>query len=189
MHFIRLYKTKNPGSEEELSFTECLSVKSVLNQYQPDSILIHTNIPKFWPLSSCQTLIENTSLIHLVHHDLHEVFHGQKISVIHHQADLAKLLVLRDYGGIVMDFDVFFIQPKKIDEYLEKFDCVVCSEGSLKKFNAGFSACRKNSSWSKKLIETYENDYRSGWVYNSGENPNKVRCQKDQIWILFRFNV
>jgi hypothetical protein len=179
VHLVKIYPTATPSFEKEFCFLECVALLSVVKKLKPKRIFLHSNLPSFWPLASCQFLQKNLSLVQMVPLEPVVSIGGKKIDNFHHQADIAKLQILRDHGGIVLDMDVFMINGHFVWNILRKYDCMLSQEGS-KMLNAGFAACRKASKWPNLVLDLYKKDYRKDWYYNSAILPfNLYRSRKD----------
>ena len=174
VHFVRIYPTSAPNSpDHDLCFLECVALLSVLKHLQPENIMLHTNAPTFSPFSSCRTWITDLSMIKILPLVPNTSIGGKNITILHHQADIAKLKILREFGGVVMDMDVFVINGTFIREVLRNFTCMLSQEGS-QMLNAGFAACRKGAKWPGILLEFYKKDYRKDWYYNSAVIPFRI---------------
>ncbi|GAU90540.1 hypothetical protein RvY_02943 [Ramazzottius varieornatus] len=172
----------NPTVADQLSFLECLSLRSVVKNLKPDQIIIHTNVVDFWPLDSCNELVTNWTGIHLKYLPRRFTMKGQRIKWISHEVDIAKLSVLRHYGGLTLDFDVFIINGTEVRRLLNSAPCIICDENPKDrdgfKVNAGFFGCfHKELAQYPALIreQSYDADYKaSKWVYNIGLKAMKI---------------
>ena len=45
----------------------------------------------------------------IVHREPSQYIHGQRVSRVYHQGDVAKLEILLEYGGIYLDYDVIVV--------------------------------------------------------------------------------
>lgn len=74
-----------------------------------------------------------------------------------HQADFIRMSVLKDYGGIYLDYDTLVIEPlDSIFSLLEKYECVFVKQNNEKICN-GFLSCRKGSNIMNKWYEQMMN--------------------------------
>ena len=173
VHYVLLHKHLNPDVQtSSLSYIECLSVLSVMKNLRPDFIYLHTNIPEFWPFRTCENLITNWTTVKLIPSSRKFTMNGRRILYIQHEADIRRLEVVAEFGGLALDFDVYVINGTELRSLLGRYPCVVCREDAPK-LNAGFLACRKNAKYPRMLLErSYEQDYLPNeWVWNSGIVP------------------
>ncbi|OQV15817.1 hypothetical protein BV898_10069 [Hypsibius exemplaris] len=140
VHYIWLHsKFRQPNP---ITFLDCVSVLSVMKNLKPDAILVHTNLPDFWPFDPCNHIISNWAGLELVPVQMIFVAGGKRIHLVEQAADLTKLKVLREYGGLVIDFDVYLINGTKFREVYYANPCVLTEE-KAGKLNYGFIACQK----------------------------------------------
>ncbi|OQV18674.1 hypothetical protein BV898_07304 [Hypsibius exemplaris] len=177
VHYVRFYETDpaTPNSNSsylQLCYLECLGVLSVMVHIKDVQIHIHSNFPRYIPYDSCRNLTGNWSAIQMVDRARITQVGGKSVQFIHHSADMAKLEVLYEYGGIVMDFDVYVLKgEKRLQTLFARYECVISQEFPTM-MNAGFSACRRGSTWPLDLLQAYRTDFRpQDWLYNSGTVP------------------
>lgn len=85
---------------------------------------------------------------------------------VEHQADLAKLEILLEYGGIAADFDVYFLRGEKIKKILRKNEAITCY-GDEDGNNIGFVAGWPDSVFLKAWRRSYEDLYvKEDWNFN-----------------------
>ncbi|XP_055348588.1 uncharacterized protein LOC129595566 isoform X2 [Paramacrobiotus metropolitanus] len=167
VHLVRFYTDPPSGDRGSFCWTECVSILSALLYIRPTKIYIHTNHADYWPFGRC-TMFSNYSMIQLVQVRRRFYLGAAIVSSIAHEADIIKYSTAYQYGGIVMDQDVFFL-PKIIED----------------KMNAGFIACHPGQSYIKDILQVYSTSYTpSSWLYNSGYIPfviykNNTEYQKN----------
>ena len=137
IHFIDIQKLANEDNIDDLNFVSATCILAVAFNQKPEKIIIHTNgnltlnlaNKKYWSLvfrilnpkqikqkgsESVKRLVKpfNTTL-KVVH--LRQPTHvfGQPLSSAFHAADVARLNVLLNEGGIALDQDTFIV--KKLD--------------------------------------------------------------------------
>lgn len=89
----------------------------------------------------------------------------QKVGWVEHSADVAKLDVLMEYGGVVVDFDVFFVRGERIRQILKTKESITCffeDDG----YNIGFVAARKGAKLIKAWRLSYDVIYVRDWDFN-----------------------
>ena len=176
VHYVWLHD--NTNKPQDFCFLDCMSVLSVMKFLKPDAIHLHTNLPDFWPFDPCNELISNWTGVKLVNAKRRFVVGGKRIKRIEHEVDVLKLELVRDVGGVALDFDVFMVNGTKLRELLTVNPCVVCTENEPK-LNAGFLACRKGAAYPQMLLQkSYAEDFRPDlWIWNSGEVPHRLLAE------------
>ncbi|KAI0218592.1 hypothetical protein LSAT2_029689 [Lamellibrachia satsuma] len=102
VHLIRYTNNRT------FDFQHYLCYRSVHRFIQPQYVFLHGDaIPEgeWWQ----QTLAEVDNLYHVYHERPTDV-HGTPINFVQHSADITRLVVLIDYGGIYIDDDVLVIR-------------------------------------------------------------------------------
>ena len=173
VHYVWFHA--NANQPQAFCFLDCMSVLSVMKFLKPDAIHLHTNLPDFWPFDPCNELISNWTGVKLVNTRRRFVVGGKRIKRIEHEADVLKLELMRDVGGVALDFDVFMVNGTKLRELLTINPCVVCTENEPK-LNAGFLACRKGAAYPQMILQkSYAEDFQPDlWIWNSGEVPHRL---------------
>ncbi|XP_055338610.1 uncharacterized protein LOC129588432 [Paramacrobiotus metropolitanus] len=182
LHLTRFYNKAPVKPTGNLCWLECVSLLSMLLYIKPNHVYVHTNYPDFWPFDSCYSLIAtNWTNFKMIHRRRRFVIGGNAINpnndeFIAHEADITKLTVLHECGGIVSDLDVFYLPniQKLLSRFRDGFDCIASREliRDVYKMNLGFLACHKNSPYVRAVLQNYKEDYKTNdWVYNSGEHP------------------
>lgn len=150
-----------------LRFHQAISLMSMQQHLKPDRILLwHTNRPAgpWWPfvLRVCPSLLAlklpagpPTSI------------HGRPVSLPEHQADIVRLQLLLQYGGIYLDLDVIVL--KSFDSLL-KYDVTMGAE-TPNLLGSGIILARRNSTFLSLWLEQYKHFDDSRWNYHSGVVP------------------
>ena len=133
VHYVRFYEQDPtaPGSNStylQLCYLECLGLLSVMVHIRHVQIHIHSNFPAYIPHESCRDLKGNWSAVRMVYKARRTSVGGKAVEFIQHAADMAKLEIVRDFGGIAMDYDVYLLKDKKIRNLLKRFDCIITQE-------------------------------------------------------------
>lgn len=160
------------GKDRSLTFINYVSMRSAYFVQKPEKIFIHCDhlpVGVWW-----QKLQEEVPLVIKQQQrpqKLGSQLIGPEMPVgIHsygyfHQADVAKLEILIEYGGIYMDCDVIVINslnPLRIHE-------VAIAREKPPKLIMGTILAAKNASFLRVWYETYKYTYDSSiWDYNTG---------------------
>lgn len=181
VHFIKLVKDPKPFTPAKLCFSECVSLLSVMVNIEFDWVFIHTNVPCAWEAFPCRNFTGiNWDKVRIIKSPLKYVIGGKNVSRIEHEADVKKLEVVRDFGGIAMDFDVFLVNGPLIHNILERKECILAHERSNDGIegtyiNAGFIVCKRGAVFLKQWLDVYDRDFRPDlWVYNSAFKPYEI---------------
>ncbi|KAF9887208.1 hypothetical protein FE257_010462 [Aspergillus nanangensis] len=167
----------------ELTFLNYLTMRSALDSIQPDTIHLHytvLNESNMW-LRLLQPRIT------LVPHDLEkeyplQVQQGWQIS---HVADVLRLDILHQHGGIYLDMDVITLRSFDHLRNADR-DVVLGHEGSPRQglCNAIILA-RPHARFLTRWIESYQDFARSEWNYHSVVLPKQLATEyPDEICAL-----
>jgi hypothetical protein len=112
-HVVHYILLSDEGAQYELSYATFLAIKSVLLRMKPEEVKIHhfdLNTSNSW----FRELKNHVTLVQLRRQDI-VVPNGYKLSdlVLAHQADIIRLAVLAQEGGIYLDTDVYILRPFK----------------------------------------------------------------------------
>ena len=175
VHYVKI---SDKETDTELKLLDYTSIFSVDRFYKPDKIVIHSNrnvTGTFWELANnLQTRIE---LRYLERQATVGKLHYKTPLAITHEADMHKLDIALNEGGIVMDFDVIILNGANLRRQQAISECVLGIERECTFVNSGFLSCVPNSTFVRLWRESYEEDYRNTWsnyLYNSGEYPASV---------------
>ncbi|GAV01280.1 hypothetical protein RvY_12017 [Ramazzottius varieornatus] len=164
LHYIR-FKPKN--GDTEFKFTDFLSVMSAVQYLKPDEIVLHGDfVPSgpYWLNLTSRKLIKHISMERPIDVGMRRR-KPKKIGFIEHSADIAKLDVLVEYGGITADFDVYFIRGERIKEILRRRKAVTCY-GDQDGNNIGLVAGHKDSLFLWAWRRSYRDIYVDDWNFN-----------------------
>ena len=140
-----------------------LCMLSALKNQNPDFILIHGDCEpegKYWELFK-SAAGEKLKLVKKS--PVTQIF-GKKISVVEHQADVARLQVVLQVGGIYLDDDVVVL--KSLDELRRDNDIVLGEASPISLANGGIIA-NKNSWFLKRWFQQYQTFNDALWGANS----------------------
>lgn len=185
VHYVRLYPVPEPNNNDHsLDVLDCLSVYSVLLNLKPQSIYLHTNVPSFWPFGTCESHLAVTidwSLVKVFCAPFQYTSGIKRISHIAHEADIRKFRAVEEYGGLVLDFDVYVINGVLLRQLMEKHPCIVCHE--IDRLNAGFFGCRtRQAEYPKLVLASYHAKYNPYcWLCSSGYEPFAIWKKNQDI--------
>jgi hypothetical protein len=167
VHFI-WFSNFTKHKKHEFGFVNYISVLSVYKIQKPDMILFHCDaIPtdpwwqKAWRDIPLTVVRRNTDT---------KIF-GLETKHIEHRADLARLEILLECGGIYLDCDVIVV--RSLDP-LRHYVATIGHEGPPK-FNAGTVLSERNGTFIRMWYDSYKTQFRPDkWAYNSGELPYQM---------------
>jgi mannosyltransferase OCH1-like enzyme len=144
-HFIYLH------GGQPFRISDFIAVKSAYEVQRPDLIFIYTDKEPenniWWERAK--------KYAHIVLIDVPNVINNKKIPYFQHKADIMRLVILYEIGGIYMDLDV--ISLKSLD-HLREHTIVMGEEGTEKLCNCVVMS-RPGTQLMKKWIKTYETSY------------------------------
>ncbi|KAI9563498.1 hypothetical protein GHT06_010961 [Daphnia sinensis] len=167
IHFIRF---KN----FDLTFVEYVVVIAAMRNHRPDKFYFHTDIKdakcegKYWEWVKKDQ--ELWSRIQVKYLEMPTEIFGQKLNEgwgLFHGSDIARLRIIKKYGGIYLDNDCFVIQS--LDKY-RKFECAVNWDEDQFLGNQVIIAS-KNARILPLWLNTYKEYHSDEWYYNGGERP------------------
>ena len=93
-----------------------------------------------------------------------------------HAADWHKLHQTQKYGGIALDFDVFFLNGSEFAKKQKNAKCVLACEGDqCNVISLGLVSCSKSSTFLRNWIKHYYTDYHPNErLYNSAYVPSMM---------------
>jgi hypothetical protein len=167
-------------SIREIQFSHFISLLSVLRNQKPDQIIIHCDcdhlngeyyerilkiIPKTKTILTIRQIERPTQIF------------GTNLNkewLNWHSADITRIKVLLEFGGIYLDQDVFVV--KSLDIY-RKYEMTLGWDLGLVFSNAIFIA-HKNSRFLKLYFDSYHNYDSTQWTYNSQRLPTETILNK-----------
>ena len=176
VHYMKLAANAKQGDHGTINFLEYASMLSFHSSLNPDKIIIHSNMEKFsgqyWDMVQKWT----ASKVELHKISIPPTIGGKKWKYVEHVADYLKLVVVKEYGGIATDFDVFVLNGTSIVEQRRRAECFLSCEGfNCITINAGFYSCSKQSKYIDNLMQKYNTDYHpEEWLYNAGYVPTAM---------------
>jgi len=166
VHFI--WGIQNP----ETNFITYLAIRSALISLQPDTLKIHyeeLNMDNIW----FRKMRNNVTL---VHHDMALEYpkQTQEKWQVSHLADVLRLDILRQEGGIYLDTDVIALQSFDTLRHNER-DVILGHEGGDRHglCNAVIIA-RQDASFLRRWIESYRGFSAAEWNYHSVVLPKQM---------------
>ena len=147
----------------EYKMSTYLCMLSALKMQNPEFILIHGDCEpkgKYWDLFKAAA---GKKLKLVKKSPVTQIF-GKKISVVEHQADVARLQVVLQVGGIYLDDDVVVL--KSLDALRRDHDIVLGEASPLSVANGGIIS-NKNSWFLKRWFQQYQSFNDALWGADS----------------------
>ncbi|KAI8140422.1 hypothetical protein BJV82DRAFT_671498 [Fennellomyces sp. T-0311] len=175
VHFIHGLK----GPDPTLDLAHYIAIKAAHDVIQPDKIYLHYHYQPTGDLFERARPMLTLRKVPLI-----DNIFGRKVQHFAHRADIVRLEVLREFGGIYFDLDLFALKP--IDHLLDE-EFVMAQEGqdgSVGLCNAMMMS-RPNSRFVQRYYASYATFDMDQWNYHSVVLPGKLaRHFQDEISIL-----
>ena len=181
-----------------MNYSFFVSVLSALYVGNVQYVYIHGDKPPSGP--NWQKIQENggARVMYVPWHKPEKVFQ-QEIKFLHNLADVYKSSIMADYGGIMMDPDLYFVQQP--DEELFSYDTVLSPGFYTPKtspyiFNMGITITKPHAKFAKLWLESEQDFVIEDHIWNCGKNTYKIWERQPEIakviWdfqIMCRFKV
>lgn len=172
IHFIAFDKTA-------INFSVLICILSAWFNQRPSSIMIHSNL-KFEMDTRYMRILRSVIGDKLVMNVVEEPTHAYGKPILfkpHHSADIARLLILSNYGGIYLDYDVFVVQS------LNRFRHYECTVGWPENNTVGNQVifAHKDARFLKLWKQGYKDFHNREWYYNGGEVPSKILTEQPEL--------
>jgi len=168
IHFIQF-------DQQEISFIHFICMCSAFYNHASSFIYLHTNVKvlrgKYFNL--LKKLFGKVLIVKYLEKPSH--VYGQRLSSVQHSADVARIKILMEYGGIVLDQDVFVVRN------LNRFRHFEVAIGWPKGQNIGTQVivAHKDARFLPQYLALYQ-DYKPNlWYYNAGEAPTSLILNKN----------
>ncbi|XP_073987745.1 uncharacterized protein isoform X3 [Rhodnius prolixus] len=156
-----------------IDFVTFLSLASVLKVHRPETIYVHCDYRlienKYWKLLKSLSHKFNVILRPKRLPRPGQVF-GQPLSSVYHATDVARILIMREYGGIYLDTDVIVLKP--LHTFL-RYEMVV-SWPANDNFGTQVLIGHKDARFLKLWLEGYRRYRPRMWYYNAGQYPTEI---------------
>lgn len=106
--------------------------------------------------------------------------YGRPLKHYAHRADVLRLQILIDFGGIYLDLDVLCLRPFAD---LRHFAVVLGKEGNVGLCNAVVLA-KKNSSFLKRWLAFYASFDDGNWNYHSVILPSRLVAEASEVHVV-----
>ena len=151
----------------EYRISTYLAMLSALKYQNPALILVHTNCPPkgvYWDLFKGAA----GSKLKIVKKSPPEEIFGKKVKVVEHQADVSRLQIMLQVGGMYFDTDLLVL--KNLDSLRRDHDIVLGEASPISLANGGILA-NKNSWFLKRWFQEYQNFTDGQWGKSSVKTP------------------
>lgn len=157
-------------SKKEMNFYHFLSFVSTLKHLNPCLVLVHGEVPfgLYWEYI---VLIAN-NIINVKMSPPTTIF-DRKIGRIEHQADVARLLILKEYGGIYLDTDEVIL--RSLDNLLNY--TFTLSHAVDNNLSNGLILASPNATFISHWLDGYRTYTKAQWAYHSTILPCKLSKQ------------
>ncbi|XP_055352150.1 uncharacterized protein LOC129598327 [Paramacrobiotus metropolitanus] len=164
VHYVRF---RPDDGNLTFRFLDYLSVMSAVQRLQPDGIFVHGD---FEPIGMYWDML--TKKGHIQHRPRsaptaagQRMGKPKELGWKEHAADMVKLDVLLEYGGVAVDFDVFFVRGGRIRDILRRWRAITCY-GDEDGYNIGFIAGWPDAALLYAWRRSYQDIYVKDWNFN-----------------------
>ena len=185
------------GRHKEMSFENYISISSAHKIHRPELIMLHCD---HLPVGDWWKRLQKEVNPEVHHMEPPNEIHGQVLNHVYHQGDVAKLQVLRTFGGIYLDYDVIVLQSL---DPLRKYPMTM-GEQKDEKLNAGVIVAHKDSAFLRMWYESYRDNYQPfDWDFNCGavsyqiykDHPHLIHIERyrlttpswEERWKIMRY--
>ncbi|XP_049814963.1 uncharacterized protein LOC126262395 [Schistocerca nitens] len=162
--------------KNSLDFISYLSILSVLKVQKPEQLIIHSDSPDFggnyWLAIKSAPFNDTSIHVSLLEQPTH-VF-GQRLSSVYHSADVARIQILMQHGGIYLDTDMLVL--RSLDRYRNSEMVVAWPYGEY--IGNQILIASKNAKFLSMWLNSYRSYHPREWYYNAGKVPTEQILQK-----------
>lgn len=160
--------------KREMNFYHFLSFISALRYIKPCLLLVHGDEPLglYWRY----IVVIANNVIH-VKLDPPSTIHNKTIGLIEHKADVARLRIVQEYGGIYLDTDEIILRPF---DNLMNFTFTLCHEMDSNLAN-GVILSTPNATFISHWLNGYKTYYSGQWAYHSTILPFELSRKYPQL--------
>jgi hypothetical protein len=162
IHFVYGFKEQS----SEFDVTKYIAIMSAYHLNKPDKIYFHYKFSPYGPLWD-----KVKPYLTLMPTDPPETIFGKKVNRYAHKADIVRLNVLNEMGGIYMDIDTVCLRP--INE-LMKYDFVMGIQGDNYGLCNAIMMSKPNTEFGKSWIKSYESFNGGQWDTHSVKIPQSL---------------
>ncbi|OWA54513.1 hypothetical protein BV898_18913 [Hypsibius exemplaris] len=183
LHYVRFKPDDADGVT--LRFLDYLSVMSAVQRLKPDQIYLHADMEptgKYWDELSSRGWIK------YVHRAKNFSLTGRikQLAHIYHVSDKTKLDILVEYGGIAIDWDVYFVRGERIRRYLWNHSALTCY-GDQDGYNLGLAGAWKTSRLLHAWRRSFQVIYSKDWNFNCGDVQKYVsEVFAEEVYVVDR---
>jgi tetratricopeptide (TPR) repeat protein len=163
VHFVWL---TGPNSRD-FSFINYLAVRAAHYVQCPERILMHVNEE---PVGN-PNWERIRPYVEIVRVEPPTTCNEFKLEYVQYQADVLRLQILLEHGGVYLDTDMLLLKPL---DMLSKWDCVLSPDTveNARSINAGIIAAQAGSSFIKRWLDAFE--VNTTWAFGAVVLPWKL---------------
>ena len=167
--------------ERDLELYHYACIMSMINNMSEYKFIIYNDIE---PINNTYwDLLKNNSKIEIKKYERPTEFDGFKLGYVQYAADVARLSILYEYGGIYMDLDMYIF--KNFDNLIHKNDLYISYEG---KDNGSLINSILICKPKNEFIKIWLNSFKTGlrmekWAYHIGKS-NKIILDKNKHFLI-----
>ncbi|XP_069702132.1 uncharacterized protein [Periplaneta americana] len=163
LHYVRIRR-------KSFSFIEAVCILSAFKNHKPDMIMFHTDMTEF--TGPYWEKIKNTPGFSYKINKIKVPRHifGKQISrqyFLLHATEFMKIKTLMDFGGIVLDSDIYVVKSLK---GFRKYEMAIGWENGAC-ISTRVLIAHKEARFLKLWLQSFRQYYPSKWYYNAGCKP------------------
>ncbi|KAL3836288.1 hypothetical protein ACJMK2_021725 [Sinanodonta woodiana] len=165
----------------EFDFFNFLSFMSVVRFVRPCLILIHGDfVPygRYW-----HRFTMTFPYVILVRRSPKLTIYGKRVEFIEHLSDIMRIEILKDYGGIYLDYDEVVLrslEPLRIYNYVQGYELP-------NQLGSQLIMAKRNATFLQLWYDSYKN-YSKEWLYNALEVPAMLASQHPELIHIDGYN-
>ena len=161
VHFIHF-------DSEKISFITFICILSAYYNQLPNIMFVHTNMDLQGRYFKTLEDVIGTRLKIVRTSKPTHVF-GQKLSSVQHASDVARIKIMMQYGGIILDEDVFVVKSLNSFRHFELSLGWPVGQNLGSQVLVGHKQARLLPLW----LSLYQEYRPAMWYYNAGESPTR----------------
>jgi hypothetical protein len=167
-------------SIHEIQFSHFISLLSVLRNQKPDQIIIHCDCNQLngkYYKRILRIISKTKTILKIRQIEKPTKVFGRNLSKYYlnwHSADITRIKLLTEFGGIYIDQDVYVV--KSLDIY-RKYEMTLGWD-AINFFSNAIFIAHKNSRFLNLYLDSYRNYNSTQWTYNSQILPTETILKK-----------
>lgn len=169
-------------NQRELHSFNYKCINSVIKHMTDYQIWIHNDIE---PDTEEWNLLKQNSNVYIKKIDRIKEYDGYKISHVQYEADIIRMNLLYEYGGIYLDLDIYMV--KNIDSLLDNHSCYIAKETEDSIINCAIIS-EPGNDFIKIWLQKFATGFRiNNWGWHIRDLPNLLLNQNPHY--IYKYNI